>query len=406
MKINQLSINQWISQKIQIDEFKLCAILTEVVEGYQLPASNEFERYTNTYAMLDRQLSPLELDLDFDRVNVFILLETPPRDFFVVFNQWLIDNCCNLSQIYLIAVGYSGLAEYWNQYLDLEKVKSFNLVETIDFPFDDRAVQEWFETAPEGTVKPRSRWGRNEWYQHFSQDRFDTIFETRKNSINTYFLYNGGTSRGSFESGHFKEYVVLKLLAFASIADIEFIGEFTDRHNLAFYLDKIHHWRSASTVTQLLKTYDLLVTNGRLHGMHLTRPGNSDLPEWSKIWQVNEQRYLQSWATVTRETLQLQPFNVVSEKTLIPFFFQQTVFPIEYMGVSNLENIGFRFDHDVIDYSYQCKSDPVARIQSLKETLDKLVNRMELPDLQSYVKKNKELYRHNADRVLEILGLI
>jgi hypothetical protein len=100
-------------------------------------------------------------------------------------------------------------------------------------------------------------------------------------------------------------------------------------------------------------------------------------------------------STVINETDNTQPWTMISEKTLRPFWHHNIVIPNAYQSVQLLESKGFWFPHDIIDYSYQFDVDWLTRINgmlwSLQKTHDQLQGRY-----TEYFQDNFDRFHHNA----------
>ena len=68
-------------------------------------------------------------------------------------------------------------------------------------------------------------------------------------------------------------------------------------------------------------------------------------------------------------------------------------------SVENLESLGFKFCHDLIDYSYQYIPNFITRVQGCLSQIDSLANNHSLGDLEEYILNNKDIFWHNYDRI-------
>lgn len=105
-------------------------------------------------------------------------------------------------------------------------------------------------------------------------------------------------------------------------------------------------------------------------------------------------------ATVINETDNFSPWIMISEKTVRAFLHHNIVIPNSYRAVEILEDQGFWFPHNVIDYSYQYEKDRLRRwrlmIESIKST-DVLIG----SNYWNFFTENFANIRSNAQKIYD-----
>ena len=95
----------------------------------------------------------------------------------------------------------------------------------------------------------------------------------------------------------------------------------------------------------------------------------------------------------TRTKPLLQPFLVVLHG--------QIPIPVGYCAVELLEQEGFRFPTELIDYSYQYEPNYHYRVQKIKQQLDKLAG-MTASEWKQCFLDSQEILEHNYDTVVNL----
>jgi hypothetical protein len=112
------------------------------------------------------------------------------------------------------------------------------------------------------------------------------------------------------------------------------------------------------------------------------------------------QRDIRSFAQIVRETFNHQPWMSASEKSLRPFLHLQVPLPLGGRNsITNLENLGFVFLHDIVDYSYQDQGHLTDRCRGLEKNLINWSARWSLDDLYDIALENQDIYQHNFELI-------
>lgn len=396
-------IDVWIQKVTGLTEFQLDGITAELAEAYN---SDPFKISTALGHFCNQVFDGSALASSFTTPIVYILLETPPRNFFTALHQHLEHIACNLKNIHVIVPLSLGIDSWWAEYQRLELIDSYHIYSVIDFPFSQEYLNTWytwFTRTP--LVQHQAYWGRGEWYQGYGEFSLHMLKQSRANNIQKYFSYFGGTSSGSFESGAMKQYAVLKFKTFNGPATVEFLGRFWDRRDFLNYVDRICAWSNARELHNMLNSYNHEVNSNtyRLRYQDQVVPRYEDLTSWHPVWNQVQARLNESFACIVRESLIEQPYSAISEKTMSAFLSFNLVVPMEYCGVKRLEAQGFKFDHAIFDYSYQNLPSAQQRISCILDNMNDLAARYTLHELNEYYLENIGLYQHNANRALELL---
>lgn len=271
-------------------------------------------------------------------------------------HEWFINQPCNLKNIYLIMPLTVDCEKWYNNYCDLFNMPKLNV---IDLPFYCGAV------APD------------------IKDAIDKFQKSPDDVLQNYFCFYGGhrpTHENEFLSTVFSTLADIGHVEFSAgynSSDIEFeeyLNHITYYNDIAF-VDKILSQRKKATFTPNNVSIDDLIF--RLYN------------------QVDTSK---SACAVIRETSNNVPFAVFTEKTLRSFLNYQITIPLSYKGVTELENYGFKFLHDIIDFSYQFEPLFYKRVWLAMEQLGKLKETYSLKELSVIINKSHEL-QHNYNYI-------
>jgi len=120
---------------------------------------------------------------------------------------------------------------------------------------------------------------------------------------------------------------------------------------------------------------------------------------FSKIQTALERTVNATPIRIVRETANDEPYTIFTEKTLEPLLLGQILLPLGYNNVEKLEQLGIKFMHDVVDYSYQTKRSLFGRISALQIELDRLVKKYTRDELIAILQSHIDIINHNSKHV-------
>ena len=162
-----------------------------------------------------------------------------------------------------------------------------------------------------------------------------------------------------------------------------------DAHTFESYLENITGYSNRSWVDQLLDSRK--TSPFKLSRIKMT--AGSD-PNNTK--QFQEQTAIQ----VLRENVNSQPFVSMTGTTIKSFLYFDHVMPLGIRSVESLEQLGFKFDHELIAYDYQYEPMFFNRMLKVIEQLDRIKNRFTLDELEKRLYTNTDILRHNHDHIV------
>lgn len=297
-----------------------------------------------------------------------------------VLHQYFRHQSCDIENIIIVTSHAVGVADWWKQYVALHQERSFN-------------IQEWLIVR---TMR---------WQKFFQGSSLPDRNELDKNIQRLFNSYSGTNARLD------RQYLALKLRGLGDIGVVDMMSDFsTTRQQLVNHAYYLGYFKNGQEEELIQALYDQYVHDSRLvlDGMisHIaapkTNPGDFDGQSWQltmpafagcKSWQYQLDRLC--LATVVNETNNIEPWCMISEKTLRPFWHHCAVIHPGYQSTARLEAMGFWFPHDIFDYSYQHEPDWLTRlnkmIASIQATHDAMAGRY-----QEYWSDNYERFRHNA----------
>ena len=199
-----------------------------------------------------------------------------------------------------------------------------------------------------------------------------------------YFSYYGGT-RSTLEQDLLTALVATR----QHLGNVDYIGNFkTDAVKFNNYLETATHFVNRELADQLINVRNNFKVPEDPEKYRSERFDYSG-PQW-KTDRVSACQILRE--TNTADII----YNVVTEKTARCFIHFQIPIPLSGVNcVRNLEKLGFRFCHDLIDYSYQNRSSLIDRTLLALDQVDKLAMKYSLDDLKQYIIYNKDMFWHN-----------
>jgi hypothetical protein len=321
---------------------------------------------------LDKLFFNYDWTITFETPVAIIYDELVTSEILVILHKWLRKQCADIENIYLIVTHNAGISAWWEKWCDCFFDKSFKIVELF---FNDSIMNPW---NPGEDVKK------------YELKSLNFLKENKK--ILKLFSFYGGTY-----STMERQYLVLKMLRFQNVAAIHFNSKFSSKKEILDYAENITYYNNQKEIDDLSECYDRCVGHKQM------------LPNSNLISSINYQKFLElqwshlqwnidknSWATVIRETMNSDVFSTVTEKTLIACFHHTVMFPIGINSVLNLENLGFWFPHDIVDYSYQVEPIFVNRVAKMCNTLQEIINKYSMIQLEQYYFDNIQKFCYNA----------
>lgn len=325
---------------------------------------------------LERLFGSYNWASSFERTQILVYDEYLSSELLVSIHRWLRKKCADIENIQLITTHFTGVANWWKDWCKTHHERSFS-------------IREVFYTN-----RPLLTHSMRLFYQEPNFLLRDKKFFLEQKHISKLFSYYGG-SWSNVE----RQYLMLKFAKFSHIAEIDFLAKLCPLNDILDYAENITYYKNQTEINQLADTYARLNNQEIVLLSHKTvgAKRNEEINFNGLQWDTDRH----CWATVIRETLNSDKFSCVTEKTIRTFLYHCVAIPLGYKAVSDLENLGFWFPHDMIDYSYQNEDLFAARINKLVESLD-LLSTKSFDDLQKYYVDNIDKFQYNAELVYKI----
>lgn len=353
----------------------LGTIRTELIHTIALAPEND-DKTPYVCRVLEQLLHGQDLTRSFQRPQILLLNEQIHHDIFVALDYWVRRQACDIRNIWLVSTSTLGLDQWYHDWLYLHGLENYGM-RVLEVPW----IAETFQTTLDA-IKTRP-----------DRQRFKSYFTTY-----------GGTW-GNDE----RDFIIAWLMDYRHLGHIDYFAGFgNDRQSQENYFESMTHFLDQTRVESLLSKLDHQFE-------HLGEPHKkfnfqdfqfqqdiirSLAYEKFDFQGFQFQQDIRSFSQIVRETFNCQPWNCLSEKTLRPFLHLQMPLPLSGRNaVQNLENQGFVFLHDVIDYSYQDQGHLTDRFRGLEKNLINWSSQLSLDDLYDISLEHQDVYHHNFDLI-------
>ena len=313
----------------------------------------------SVHQYLNEYFKNVKLNESFNKKLVIVYEEKLFIDIFLGIHTWFSRQCCNLSNIVFVSATTINLSVWYKEYVETFNQRGMTV---IDAPLSG-VLFDKLMTSVTGL-------------------KVDTI----KKDLKYYFSYFGGQELGWVE----QDFLAALFLTRKNIGLVDYLAGFQcDAHTFESYLENITGYSNRSWVDQLLDSRK--TSPFKLSRIKMT--AGSD-PNNTK--QFQEQTAIQ----VLRENVNSQPFVSLTGTTIKSFLYFDHVMPLGIRSVESLEQLGFKFDHELIAYDYQYEPMFFNRMLKVIEQLDRIKNRFTLDELEKRLYTNTDILRHNHDHIV------
>jgi len=318
------------------------------------PAEHK-EKYIHLF--LDEFLNKVDLTKSFNSKLILIYDEVLPTEILLAIHFWFHKKCCNLKNIILITTHTMGVEKWYQQYL---RLFGYNGIRVIEAPLISTTYTKHKLT-------------------------FSPIISKFNKDLKFYFSYYGG-SYGSLE----RDFLATIFLDI-NLGYVDYMAGFTSNINqFNNYSEQQSNFLDRNFVDQIIQVRKN--TNFKITTQEFAEPfGKKD------GFQFNLD--CQSACHIIRETMNDTPYSIVTEKTIRSFLHKQIPIPLGLEAIDNLEAVGFKFDHNIIDYSYQFESNFYKRMKLVCKQIENLSNNYTLKDLENYFSAHEDLLCYNYNYI-------
>ena len=314
------------------------------------------------YDVLDSRISQIELDKTFTKKVALHYHETLNEEIIIALVKWFNKKCCKIENVVLITSNTLGLKEWCTEYCKLMNKRMFTILE---IPFSNPYINDLITNVNQRKIAESNH------------------------SIEYVYDYYGGLSDPNPD----KDYLAALLMSEANFGFVDYKCGFSkDIQFFNNYLEQITGFSNRSLCDKLLSNRKKYNSIDKIHTLDEKETIGRDAFN-------NANTTFKSFCNVIRESFIDQNLNVITEKTIKCFLNKQFPLPIGYMAASRLENLGFKFLHNVIDYSYQTQSLWYDRSLMLVQELNRLHNTYTLSELTNIKNKNIEILNHNFNHI-------
>jgi hypothetical protein len=309
---------------------------------------------------------------------VIICDEIITSEILIILHQWLRTKCADIENIVVVTCNHTGVHRWWKKWCDVYHQQSFSIIElSLGYSYSMNHPPIRYPLPPIPSA--------------------NTI-QSKKNIL-YYFNVYGGTYP-TLE----RLYIVLRMLELRDYGVVEYLGELYDKQKILDYIENITYFKNQKEIDKVTALYDQYVINHRLLPQQLQFDITSN-PTKNEPFFSGHQLTVDNhcFANVVRETMNFEPYNTVTEKTLRSFLHHLAVIPTGYQAVADLEVQGFWFPHDVIDYGYQNQPDHSCRMTLIINAIQRMIDKFSINDLNQYYQENLKHFHHNTKLVYDIV---
>jgi hypothetical protein len=350
--ISWLALQQWLRDRTQPKNYVFAVWLNEFIGS-----TDELPECFLNYNWNSSHDHPLVVFYD-ERVTVRTL---------EVLHNYFRQQSCDIENIIVVTSHGLGISDWWNDYVSLCHDRSFKIKEWLFV----RSIQ---------------------WQKYFLDLKVPDKKDLSKDIQRFFNSYSGTNPKVD------RQYLSLKLRGLGDMGLVDMISEFAITKqqliNHAYYLGYFKNINEEQCIGSLYDRYvhdRRLVVDPMVDAIQTNKTKDEIFDFQGSQYQLDRV----CLATVVNETDNSQPWCMVSEKTLRPFWHHNVVVHPGYQAISRLQAQGFWFPDDIIDYSYQHEPDWLTRtnlmIQSLERTHHKMSGRY-----QEYWSDNYQQFRSNA----------
>lgn len=356
-----------------IYNFKLAGIIRDQALAAVSSAPTVGPKDVYVEQCFDLLLNDYDWSISFSTPVAIIYDDVITSEILVILHRWLRRKCADVENIHLITTHHIGISDWWNSWCQINHEKSFQ-------------ITELFFTAALAAKK---------YFKNFIElPKID--FYKKNKKISKMFSFYGGTY-ATLE----REYLILKMLEFKDSASIDFFAKFSPKNNILDYVEQITYYKNQKECDYISRAYNIHIDNYYLNSeQNISRVKDETINFNGYQWSIDKN----CWASVIRETINDSQFCTLTEKTLRAFLHHTVVIPIGVNSVSNLENLGFWFPRDIIDYSYEREPIFSNRVNQISKMLTELINTYSYDQLENYYAKNLQKFQHNAALVYNYIN--
>jgi hypothetical protein len=338
---------------------KICSIGPELLNLISsVPDHEHKEKYIHEF--LDSHIDSNSLLESFDKKLVFVYDEAITTEIFISIHNWFLKKCCNIKNILFVSTLALGLGVWYQKYLELFGQTGFMVVEVPLYTIWMPGVIDSYENLDKPNINKE---------------------------LSYYFDFYGGTY-GSLD----RDFLVSLFLTHQSIGHVDYLGGFSsDTDKFDGYLEQLTNFCDRKVCDQLIENKKLL---------RIVSDRNIDKTQVGSNVAYNSNIHSVSACQIIRETVDNQNFSILTEKTLKGFLNLQFIIPLGFQSIRHLENLGFLFAHDLIDYGYQEEPNFYKRALLVNEQVNKLKQRYSLKDLEQIILDRKAILMHNYDYIV------
>jgi hypothetical protein len=267
---------------------------------------------------------------------------------------------------------------------------------------EDEWWQQWCLQARERSFRVCT-WpvSQSLWIKKYTNNvdipNWDKMWDTKTSALTQLFSVYGGSY-----AKRDRCFLALRLCEFYDHGLIDFMGMFVDKNQLIDYTEYITYFKNQTEVDHVAQLYDCYIDSAK----KLKR--RSEITDYQAIKDDNFSINTMQWHwdqhcvfNVIRESDDSECFGYFTEKTLRCFYHMCLPLPVGYQSAKHIEQLGFWFPHELVNYDYQNCLGYHQRVLGIVDILEKLKNQ---PDqTKQYFYNNRTNIIDNAKLAIKLL---
>jgi hypothetical protein len=326
--------------------------------------------------MLDELLGKQWLLDSFHTTQVLVYNESANLEHILAIHEYLRSRACNIENIVLFLTCHVGAADWWCDYVSVNKIRSFRVLET-------QVHGPWWEQ-----------------YLMYGDHPVDLAW-LKKKRISKLFGYHGG-----FNPHPEREFMFLFLQSLNLDSRITYVQpNFSSWKFLSGWIERLTYYKRQDIIDRLDIQYQ--------QWCNPWKPIDCDLPYETATWKnygtnfnpfsdrgLFAQTYRDTWLSMTRESFNRYPFITCTEKLVVPLFYGCVPVGMSYMFNRACDTLKLEIPNGMPDLKYIYNMPELMDRMDAIESFLREMNNVSLDDRQDQYNSNIDVYARNIDWVL------
>jgi len=306
-------------------------------------------------------LSDVDLKESYDTRIAIIYDEAITTDNMIYFHNWLMWQSADIRNVVMVFTHTVNLEKWYREYCAVMQYVPMKIIDAPQLAY---------------------------WYDDLGQHTYTGSIQYAQDNYGQYF---GGTKTNVSND------VKALMIQDSKYIDAEYAaGLDADHDKLLNHLEVSTNWVDQELCDKIVYQYNITQYNQS----KTNRQRSEVINRVQELAQSVTDNHTVSPLLIVRETLDKEPFLIETEKTTLPFAKMQIPLFMGYNAVSVLEDRGFIFLHDIVDYSYSTEPHWINRIKKMLAEVDRIANKYTVAELIAKMQDYLDILEQNRQCVL------